>query len=187
MLVLVASAMVGAANAERLRTPSGEVKDVPAESVEFAIRDGYSRIPSVLMRDSSGTVREVYEDLAPLAEVERGWWRMTEREVAAYRAAEYERRSAQIAREVREERYGGAGGAIKAGIIGFLRGATVGLSDLVYFWIEGYYGLDVLDAYRKEHPQASAISKWVGVAGFLTILYFAARRLHRWWLRGAPG
>lgn len=87
------------ASAERLRAKDGSIKDVPAESVEFALREGYVRMPKVMMRAPEGTVHDVDEDFVEEA-TRRGFWRMTDAEVAAYWSKHFDR----IGEEAKAER-----------------------------------------------------------------------------------
>lgn len=80
MAVLCAASM---ASADRLRAPDGTIKNVPDESVEFALKEGYRRLPTVYLRSPDGAVLEYYEDQAPYM-IERGYWKMTDAEVSAH-------------------------------------------------------------------------------------------------------
>jgi len=70
-----------AAHGERLWAPDGTIAVVPAQSIEFAIRDGYRRIPKVDMRTPQGAHVLVDEDQVPMARAQ-GYWSMTPSEVA---------------------------------------------------------------------------------------------------------
>lgn len=83
------------AGAERLRR-DGVTRDVPDESVEFALQDGYERIPQVYMREPDGDVVLVDEDIAPRAQTERGLWRMTDAEIDAHKRGERPRDRAPL-------------------------------------------------------------------------------------------
>ncbi|HKP08303.1 MAG TPA: hypothetical protein VJU58_13705 [Microbacterium sp.] len=188
MWVVAVAIIAGAAaplTADRLRAPDGSVRDVPSESVDFAIKDGYTRIPKVLMRPpSSDLVYEIDEDQVALREAE-GYWRMTKSEADAWRSAEYERRLDRIVGKARRETYGGVGGSVEAGLAGLARGATLTLSDNVLYGISGEQASFVLRQLREEHPDLSRVSFVVGFCGLLIGVFFAARRVWRWWLRGA--
>lgn len=78
VVVLLVSMRVGA---DRLRAPDGSIRDVPSESVEFALRDGYTRIAAVTMRaPGSGYLYDVDEDLVRGLEAV-GFWKLTPSEV----------------------------------------------------------------------------------------------------------
>jgi hypothetical protein len=64
-----------------MKGPNGEVREVPSASIDYAVRDGWSRLPQVLMRKPDGEVTSVDADLAEAAE-HMGYWRMTEAEIA---------------------------------------------------------------------------------------------------------
>lgn len=87
-VVVAAVLWASTASAERLRGPDGVAKDVPSESVEFALKDGYTRIPRIPMRAPEGGSYDVPEDQVAAA-IDRGFWKMTPSEVAAMRDAEW--------------------------------------------------------------------------------------------------
>lgn len=68
-------------DAERLRGPNGQVREVPEASVEYAIKDGWTRLPKVKMRKPDGGLVDMDEDLVDAAE-RLGAWRMTAKEIA---------------------------------------------------------------------------------------------------------
>jgi hypothetical protein len=181
VLVVATASMIWTTSAwaERLRARDGTIRDVPEESVDFALKDGYQRLPTVFMRDRSGSVREVYEDMAKDAEEQEGWWRMTPSEVAAYRSKQLDERLARIGREVRAETYGGVGGTAKACILGFLRGATVGLSNAIWRWSSGEQATIDIEAMSDENPKIWAVSTVVGVLGMFLMLVYIWRRSRR--------
>lgn len=72
------------ASAERLYAPDGSVSAVPVASVEFALRDGFRRIPKVDMRSPEGQHVLVDEDQVTDFRG-RGYWPMTPSEVDAMR------------------------------------------------------------------------------------------------------
>ncbi|TMQ26341.1 MAG: hypothetical protein E6J90_04505 [Deltaproteobacteria bacterium] len=91
-------------DAERLRGPNGQVRDVPEASVEYAIKDGWTRIPKVKMRKPDGGVVDMDDDLVEAAE-RRGAWRMTAKEItddAEAKRAQAEAKRAQA--EAKAER-----------------------------------------------------------------------------------
>jgi len=82
LVVVLALALAGSsAVAERLKGPDGQIREVPTASVDYAIRDGWRRLPQVMMRKPSGEVVSIDVDLAEAAE-RLGCWRMTPKEVA---------------------------------------------------------------------------------------------------------
>ncbi len=167
-LVMVAAVLIASsARAERLRGPDGAIRDVPEASVEFALRDGYQRLPKVLMRTTSGGVVEIDEDAAADAE-RQGLWRMTpsevlahQRDVAAYRSAEYERDRAETTRLAHEEDFGGASGVARALVAGLARGATLTLSDRL-MRLDDQYAID-LRFLSEVNPWSSRIGTALGV------------------------
>jgi len=84
LLAVVVMGLCGSSAAApiRLSAPDGTVKEVPAESVDYARKDGYARFPQVYMRVPDEKVSTIGEDLVPAAEG-IGYWRMTSAEVAA--------------------------------------------------------------------------------------------------------
>lgn len=70
---------LGIAHAERLRAPNGEIKDVPESSVDFALKDGYTRLPKVHMKTPDGCVVMVDEDIIDDAKLQ-GFWLLTKSE-----------------------------------------------------------------------------------------------------------
>lgn len=81
--ISVVAAMVVLARpalAERLRAPDGTVREVPEASVEYALKDGYQRLPQVWIRSPQGEAMLMDEDLASAAE-RIGAWRMTPEEI----------------------------------------------------------------------------------------------------------
>ena len=101
VVVVILLAVRPLATAERLRAPDGSVRDVPTASAEFALKDGYTRIPKVLMRRPMGMgdsdVYEIDEDAVDDA-LARGWWRLTPSEIAARENAAFHRFTARDAR-----------------------------------------------------------------------------------------
>jgi hypothetical protein len=70
---------LGRAHADRLKAPDGTIKDVPEQSVEFALKDGYTRLPTIMMRGTDGDV--YYVPVEEVGQMEaRGWWTMTKSE-----------------------------------------------------------------------------------------------------------
>lgn len=98
VVMFVATLWASGAHAERLRAPDGTVKEVPEQSVEFALRDGYTRIPKVDMRSPSGEHVLVDEDQVQAA-IDQGFWKMTPSEVAN----ENRNRLDRITQEVEDE------------------------------------------------------------------------------------
>lgn len=80
MVVAALVASVGHASAERLRSPNGEVREVPDASVEYAIKAGWQHIPKVWMRSPNGGAVAMDEDLVSAAE-RIGAWKMTPEEI----------------------------------------------------------------------------------------------------------
>jgi hypothetical protein len=100
LLLLVA----GEANAERLRAPNGEIKEVPDASVEFALKDGYTRLGRTHYREQDGTVRVLYDEpLTHAHATERGWWKMTPAEIDEYEGRRSSESTTRILRELEEE------------------------------------------------------------------------------------
>jgi len=104
--VIAAALAVGflpSAEAERMKSPTGEIKDVPAESVEFARREGWSSVPVVLFRRPDGDVIQVYEDDQAYA-LNMGYWKMTDAEVSAFWSKRAQRDVAEVAAEVEAQK-----------------------------------------------------------------------------------
>ena len=91
--------LCGVAGAERLRAPDGGIEDVPDKSAEFALRDGYTRIPTVRMRTPEGIAVSVYEDSVEEAKA-RGYWRMTPSEIESEELDAFNERNAKLTAEV---------------------------------------------------------------------------------------
>lgn len=91
--------LCGTAGAERMRK-DGVVKEVPAESVDFASRDGWAEIPDVYFRTQEGDVITLDDDQVDYGE-RQGWWRMTADEVAAYHDRATRDRMSQVADDAR--------------------------------------------------------------------------------------
>ncbi len=106
MVVMCALAFgLGPAGAERLRSPDGKiVKEVPSESVAFALKDGWRRVPKVMMRaPPDGRATPIDEDYADEYE-RRGWWRMTQEEARTYLRAQQDAADAEAQRVAKIER-----------------------------------------------------------------------------------
>jgi hypothetical protein len=99
-VVVVVVLWFASAYAERLRAPDGEIREVPSASVEYAIKDGYERLPQVWMRAPDGKATTIDEDLVPSL-ARQGYWKMTPSEVESQ---EWLRQTeTKIAEEVRQE------------------------------------------------------------------------------------
>lgn len=73
-----------------------------------------------------------------------------------------EQRGGRIASEVREDLYGGVGGAVKAGLAAAARGATLGLSDVALRALGGEDAALSLSGLREENPGISIAGEVVG-------------------------
>lgn len=89
IIVLAMLTLAAAASADRLRKGDA-IRDVPKESVEYALKDGWQRMPQVHMRAPEGGVYMVDEDKVAAA-IEQHFWLMTPAEVEAWEAKERER------------------------------------------------------------------------------------------------
>lgn len=101
MLLITIAILCGEARAERLRSPDGEVREVPEASVEAAVKIGYRKLPKVMMRQSDGEVVLMDEDLVDSA-IRIGLWRMTSEEIANYQRQLVNRE--QISKQVLQQR-----------------------------------------------------------------------------------
>ncbi len=130
VVVLVALCVSGDVAAEQLRAPDGTVKDVPEASVEYALRDGYTRLGTLYFRRADGGVAELIDD--PEAEryaAREGWWKMGDAEIADYKAKRAERRAQQISDEVADEMRWWR----KPGNIAVIVGVALGLAILLAY------------------------------------------------------
>lgn len=86
LLVIAALLLMGCdSDPVRMYTPDRVgVRDVPADSVAAAEKEGYRRVPTVMIRTQAGDVIEVDEDLVGY-EIDKGAWRLTSDEVQAER------------------------------------------------------------------------------------------------------
>jgi hypothetical protein len=81
-------------SAERLRSPDrSTTREVPTASVDFAIAEGWTRIPKIDMRTPDGNHVLLDEDRVADA-LAAGWWRMTDDEARAA-SAELQRSAAE--------------------------------------------------------------------------------------------
>jgi hypothetical protein len=97
-IAVVLVVLTGSVSAERLIAPDGTTKDVPEESVPYALKDGYKRMENVMMRDTSGEVWEVGVDSIDQM-LDRGWWKMTESEISDWRLARINANTERILKE----------------------------------------------------------------------------------------
>ena len=101
MLVVIAVVGASSAHAERLRASDGAIKDVPSGSVEFALRDGYQRLPKVMMSDRDGRLYDIDND--QVEQYERiGFWRLTASEIEHAVAKESAQRREEAEMKSRE-------------------------------------------------------------------------------------
>jgi hypothetical protein len=81
-----------------------------------------------------------------------------------------EQRGARLASEVRADIYGGVGGALKAGLVGALRGATLGGSDALMRAVGGEEAARELRGLREINPGISTATE---IGGALAPAFFS--------------
>lgn len=106
---------------------------------------------TIRLVDTQGQIRDVPVEAAGAA-LEGGGWRVPT----------HEEESSRVAAQAREAEYGGAGGAIKAGLAGAARGVSLGLSDVAARALGGEDTAIALQGLREENPVISAGSEIAG-------------------------
>lgn len=107
-------------------------------------------MPTVRLIDTQGEIRDVPAESAASA-IESGW-----------RVPSTEEQLARTTAQAREENYGGVGGAVKAGLAGAARGATLGLSDVALRAAGGEDAAIALEGYRDVNPGLSIGGEIIG-------------------------
>jgi hypothetical protein len=102
---------------------------------------------TIRLVDNDGTIRDVPTEVAANA-IESGWRVPTEQEQLG-----------RVTAQVREEEYGGVGGAVKAGLAGAARGVTLGGSDVLARVIGGEDAAIALQGLREENPVTSTLTE----------------------------
>lgn len=146
MAAMIALGMfVGIAAGEpvRMRTPTGEIRSVPEESVPAALKQGYTSIPKVLMRTPDGLVVAVDEDDTTARE-RAGYWRMTAEEIQQWDEEQAIRRRHTAQPERRSVRMRGPEGQT----------VDVAESDVAYYESLGFSPLSIQQEVREGQSEA---------------------------------
>lgn len=101
-IVLMLITLATAAHAERLRAPDGTIRDVPSDSVPYALGSGYTRLDRVPVRMPDGSVLEAAEDEVGYW-IAKGGWKMSDQEYGDWLAKRQNDADEKWERERQEE------------------------------------------------------------------------------------